>query len=163
MKRLFVLVILLSNLLCGTIVLQEQDSKEYTVTVDSTNLRFYPDSLTINEGDSVRFLWGGEFLPHNSVEENGVFNSGDPAREVDYLYTFDFEQAGVYNFFCEPHESVGMDGSITVLDKIESQNIESSSSEEEKGTIPLIPISGILLIILIFLFYRVGISEIKEL
>ena len=107
-------------------------------------------------------MWGGEFLPHNSVEENDVFNSGDPAREVDYLYTFDFEQAGVYNFFCEPHESVGMDGSITVLDKIESQNIVSSSSEEERENIPLLPISGILLLLLI-LFYRVRISGINEL
>tara|TARA_B100000965_G_scaffold273233_1_gene231283 strand:+ start:4802 stop:5293 length:492 start_codon:yes stop_codon:yes gene_type:complete len=163
MKRLFVVVIFLSYMLCGTIVLQEQDSKEYTITVDSTNLRFYPDSLTINEGDSVRFMWGGEFLPHNSVEENDVFNSGDPAREVDYLYTFDFEQAGVYNFFCEPHESVGMDGSITVLDKIESQNIETSSSDEEGGTIPFIPISGVLLLLLLILFYRVRISGINEL
>jgi len=77
------------------------------------------------------------------------------------LYTFDFEQAGVYNFFCEPHESVGMDGSITVLDKIESQNIESSSSDEEGGTIPFIPISGVLL--LLILFYRVRISGINEL
>ena len=159
---MFLLVIFLSHLMCGSIILQEQDSKEYTVTVDSTNLRFYPDSLTINEGDSVRFMWGGEFLPHNSVEENDVFNSGDPAREVDYLYTFDFEQAGVYNFFCEPHESVGMDGSITVLDKIESQNIESSSSEEEGGNIPFIPISGIFLLLLI-LFYRVRVSGINEL
>ena len=74
MKRMFLVVIFLSHLLCGTIILEDDDSKEYTVTVDSTNLRFYPESLTINEGDSVRFMWGGEFLPHNSVEENGVFD-----------------------------------------------------------------------------------------
>ena len=124
MKRMFLVVIFLSHFLCGTIILEDDDSKEYTVTVDSTNLRFYPESLTINEGDSVRFMWGGEFLPHNSVEENGVFDSGDPEREVDYLYTFTYEQAGSYNFFCEPHESVGMEGSITVLDKMEHQNNE---------------------------------------
>ena len=149
--------------MCGSIILQEQDSKEYTVTVDSTNLRFYPDSLTINEGDSVRFLWGGEFLPHNSVEENGVFNSGDPEREVDYLYTFDYTQSGVYNFFCEPHESVGMDGTITVLDKIEVQNIEVSNSvDDENKIIPLFFYSGIV-ILLIIVYYRVRISGIKRL
>jgi len=163
MKRMFLLVIFLSHLMCGSIILQEQDSKEYTVTVDSTNLRFYPDSLTINEGDSVRFLWGGEFLPHNSVEENGVFNSGDPEREVDYLYTFDYTQSGVYNFFCEPHESVGMDGTITVLDKIETQNIEVlNSGDDENKIIPLFIYSGIV-ILLIIVYYRVRISGIERL
>tara|TARA_B100000287_G_C20264481_1_gene635371 strand:- start:51 stop:542 length:492 start_codon:yes stop_codon:yes gene_type:complete len=163
MKRMFLLVIFLSHLMCGSIILQEQDSKEYTVTVDSTNLRFYPDSLTINEGDSVRFLWGGEFLPHNSVEENGIFNSGDPEREVDYLYTFDYTQSGVYNFFCEPHESVGMDGTITVLDKIETQNIEVlNSGDDENKIIPLFIYSGIV-ILLIIVYYRVRISGIERL
>ena len=163
MKRMFLLVIFLSHLMCGSIILQEQDSKEYTVTVDSTNLRFYPDSLTINEGDSVRFLWGGEFLPHNSVEENGIFNSGDPEREVDYLYTFDYTQSGVYNFFCEPHESVGMDGTITVLDKIETQNIEVlNSGDDENKIIPLFIYSGIV-ILLIIVYYRVRISGVERL
>lgn len=105
----------------------QNDSVEHIITVDGTNLRFYPTSLTINEGDMVRFMWGEEILPHNSVEENGVFDSGEPAREVNYSYTFGFDQEGVYDFFCEPHEAVGMDGTITVLDK--EQLIETSSNQ----------------------------------
>tara|TARA_B100001113_G_scaffold163022_1_gene133446 strand:+ start:107 stop:589 length:483 start_codon:yes stop_codon:yes gene_type:complete len=160
---MFLVIIFLSHLLCGTIILEEQESKEYTVTVDSTNLRFYPNSLTINEGDSVRFMWGGEFLPHNSVEENGVFDSGEPAREVDYLYTFDFEQAGVYNFLCEPHESVGMDGTITVLDKIQSQNTDVSSSEDGEKNISSLVIGGGFLFIMLILVVRTRVSDLKEL
>lgn len=162
MKRVFLVVIFLSHFLCGTIILEDDDSKEYTVTVDSTNLRFYPESLTINEGDSVRFMWGGEFLPHNSVEENGVFDSGDPEREVDYLYTFTYEQAGSYNFFCEPHESVGMEGSITVLDKMEHQDNEIlNTSEEESGVLPLIVFSSVFFIAI--LLYRVRVFEVEKL
>ena len=162
MKRVFLVVIFLSHFLCGTIILEDDDSKEYTVTVDSTNLRFYPESLTINEGDSVRFMWGGEFLPHNSVEENGVFDSGDPEREVDYLYTFTYEQAGSYNFFCEPHESVGMEGSITVLDKMEYQDNEILNiSKEESGVLPLIVFSSVFLIAI--LLYRVRVFEVEKL
>ena len=160
---MFLVIIFLSHLLCGTIILEEQESKEYTVTVDSTNLRFYPNSLTINEGDSVRFMWGGEFLPHNSVEENGVFDSGEPAREVDYLYTFDFEQAGVYNFLCEPHESVGMDGTITVLDKIQSQNTDVSSSEDGENNISSLVTGGVFLLIMLLLIVRTRVSDLKEL
>ncbi len=160
---MFLVVIFLSHLLCGTIILEDDDSKEYTITVDSTNLRFYPESLTINEGDSVRFMWGGEFLPHNSVEENGVFDSGEPEREVDYLYTFNYDQAGIYNFFCEPHESVGMDGSITVLDKIEQEdNDVLNSSEEENKILPMIVFSGVLFFGLV-IFFRSRISQIEEL
>ena len=159
---MFLVVIFLSHFLCGTIILEDDDSKEYTVTVDSTNLRFYPESLTINEGDSVRFMWGGEFLPHNSVEENGVFDSGDPEREVDYLYTFTYEQAGSYNFFCEPHESVGMEGSITVLDKMEYQDNEILNiSKEESGVLPLIVFSSVFFIAI--LLYRVRVFEVEKL
>ena len=162
MKRMFLVVIFLSHFLCGTIILEDDDSKEYTVTVDSTNLRFYPESLTINEGDSVRFMWGGEFLPHNSVEENGVFDSGDPEREVDYLYTFTYEQAGSYNFFCEPHESVGMEGSITVLDKMEHKDNEIlNTNEEESGVLPLIVFSSVFFIAI--LLYRVRVFEVEKL
>ncbi len=162
MKRMFLVVIFLSHFLCGTIILEDDDSKEYTVTVDSTNLRFYPESLTINEGDSVRFMWGGEFLPHNSVEENGVFDSGDPEREVDYLYTFTYEQAGSYNFFCEPHESVGMEGSITVLDKMEYQDNEILNiGKEESGVLPLIVFSSVFFIAI--LLYRVRVFEVEKL
>ena len=162
MKRMFLVVIFLSHFLCGTIILEDDDSKEYTVTVDSTNLRFYPESLTINEGDSVRFMWGGEFLPHNSVEENGVFDSGDPEREVDYLYTFTYEQAGSYNFFCEPHESVGMEGSITVLDKMEHQDNEIlNTSEEESGVLPLVVFSSVFFFAI--LLYRVRVFEVEKL
>ena len=162
MKRMFLVVIFLSHFLCGTIILEDDDSKEYTVTVDSTNLRFYPESLTINEGDSVRFMWGGEFLPHNSVEENGVFDSGDPEREVDYLYTFTYEQAGSYNFFCEPHESVGMEGSITVLDKMEHQDNEIlNTGEEESGVLPLVVFSTVFFFAI--LLYRVRVFEVEKL
>ena len=45
-----------------------------TITVDSTNLRFSPSDVTISEGETVRFLWNGELLPHNAVESEGVFD-----------------------------------------------------------------------------------------
>ena len=112
----------------------EQETETHVVTVDSTNLRFTPSTLTINEGDTLRFVWGGQALPHNSVEENGVFDSGDPERAVDYGHVFDYDSAGTYSFFCEPHQAVGMTGSVTVVDveaPVEEQNntIGTSTSE----------------------------------
>ena len=122
-------------LLQGNLGLEmEQETETHVVTVDSTNLRFTPSALTINEGDTLRFVWGGQALPHNSVEENGVFDSGDPERTLDYGHVFDYDSAGTYSFFCEPHQAVGMTGSVTVVDveaPVEEQNntIGTSTSE----------------------------------
>ena len=125
MRRLLCFAIILC-LLQGNLGLEmEQETETHVVTVDSTNLRFTPSTLTINEGDTLRFVWGGQALPHNSVEENGVFDSGDPERAVDYGHVFDYDSAGTYSFFCEPHEAVGMTGSVTVLD------VEAPADEEE--------------------------------
>lgn len=164
MKKSFLVLVILIQMLCGDLILNENISKEHTITVDGTNLRFYPDSITINEGDSVKFMWGGEILPHNSVEENEVFDSGEPEREVDYSYTFGFDQAGSYNYFCEPHQAVGMDGVITVLDVEQEKIIETSGDVEEKSSIPFVAIS-IILILFLLLFIRVkvaGIDEIRD-
>ena len=120
---------------------EEQETEVHVVTVDSTNLRFTPSTLTINEGDTLRFVWGGQALPHNSVEENGVFDSGDPERAVDYGHVFDYDSAGTYSFFCEPHEAVGMTGSVTVLDveapaDNRSDNQIGTSTGESEATTP---------------------------
>ena len=126
MRRLLCFALVLC-LLQGNLGLEmEQETETHVVTVDSTNLRFTPSTLTINEGDTLRFVWGGQALPHNSVEENGVFDSGDPERAVDYGHVFGYDSAGTYSFFCEPHEAVGMTGSVTVLD------VEAPADEEEQ-------------------------------
>lgn len=105
------------------------------------------------------------YYPHNSVEENGVFDSGEPEREVDYSYTFGFEEEGSYNYFCEPHQAVGMDGVITVLNVEEDIVVETLSEvEESDSSVPFVEISIILVLILI-VFMRVkvsGIDEIKD-
>jgi hypothetical protein len=63
------------------------------------------------------------------VEENGVFDSGDPERTLDYGHVFDYDSAGTYSFFCEPHQAVGMTGSVTVVD------VETPVDDEQNNTI----------------------------
>ena len=92
----------------------ESQGEVKTVTVDSTNLRFSPDTITLQEGDTVRFFWEGQWLAHNAVEENGLFDSGDPQRNVEYNYTFQLGENGTYEYVCEPHEEAGMVGTIIV-------------------------------------------------
>jgi len=152
----------------GDIVLLQDDSGEvHTVTVDGfgSNLRFVPDTLTINEGDSVQFLWSSQLLPHNAIEQNDVFNSGDAMRNVDYTYTFNYNQSGVYEFYCDPHRDLGMLGEITVVDVQESNmtvedNLETNSQEvvNENNFIinqNVMLILGLFLLILVYLRTRI--------
>ena len=139
--RAAIVVTIVLLLLQGNLTLEdEQETEVHVVTVDSTNLRFTPSTLTINEGDTLRFVWGGQALPHNSVEENGVFDSGDPERAVDFEHVFDYDSSGTYNFFCEPHEAVGMTGSVTVVDveapvdEEQNNNTIGSSTNEVEST-----------------------------
>ena len=102
--------------------------EEVTVTVDSTNFRFSPPSVTVSEGDTVRFLWNGELLPHNAVEGGGIFDSGEPSRNVDYSFTFGLGTNGTYEYVCEPHEDMGMVGTIIV----EAVNATGNETTEEE-------------------------------
>ena len=76
-------VLLLSTVMATSNYQTQDEGEVVVVSVDSTNLRFSPETITIFEGDSVRFLWSGELLAHNAVEENGLFDSGEPSRNVD--------------------------------------------------------------------------------
>ena len=141
MKRVFLAFVLLLLMSANTIfsapVISEGGEiialeEEIIITVDSTNLQFSPSEVTITEGDIVRFFWQGQLLAHNAVENNGVFDSGDPQRDVDYSFKFEVGTNGTYDFVCEPHESANMVGKIIVNPLI----ITEEEVEKKSGSVP---------------------------
>ena len=172
MIKRFVVLLVFAITMSGDIGLQQDDGGVHTVTVDGfgSNLRFVPDTLTINEGDTVQFLWSGQLLPHNAIEENEVFNSGDAERNVDYTYTFNYNQSGVYEFYCEPHRDLGMVGEITVIDVEESNvtiedDVETNSNDitNEKNSLINVNILLVLgLVVLILIYFRTKIDDIPR-
>ncbi len=126
-KRIFFIItfsLIITSLLFNQVsseTTNQNEGETIVVSVDSSNLRFTPETITLEEGDSVQFLWSGELLAHNAVEENGLFDSGDPSRNVDYTYTFKIGENGTYEYVCEPHESLGMTGTIIVEPKVISE------------------------------------------
>ena len=108
------------------------------ITVDSTNLRFSPSSVTVDEGDAVRFFWDGQILPHNAVEENGTFDSGDTKSNEDYRFVFLPGLNGTFEYYCEPHRSLGMVGEIIVnpvpvmeMNNTSDENVTDTDMEED--------------------------------
>ena len=133
-------ILVLAVLTTGTIEEQASSQEEVVVTVDSTNLRFSPESVTITEGDSVRFFWSGELLAHNAVAYDGLFDSGDASRNVDYSFKFEVGTNGTHEYLCEPHEEFGMTGTVVV----EPLTIVEEESPDEDGEPGSLPAAGLL-------------------
>ena len=136
MACIFLLLFSFSTIISNPVLSEENNkvisSEEVIITVDSTNLRFSPSEISIMEGDTVRFFWQGQLLAHNAVERNGVFDSGEPERDVDYSFKFEIGMNGTYEFVCEPHESANMIGQIIVNPLVQ----EVVEEEEKEKSVP---------------------------
>ena len=75
-------------------------------TVGLKDLKFRPEKLTVNVGDTVVWKWEENVL-HNVVADE--FKSENISKGQ---YTHKFETAGTYDYRCTLH--AGMDGEITV-------------------------------------------------
>ena len=84
-------------------------SNIYTVTVGA-GFVFTPSQLTVNAGDTV--VWTNLGGLHTVDSTNGSLDS--PPSVSSYSVTF--SQTGVYDYFCVPHQFIGMIGRITVID-----------------------------------------------
>ena len=160
MRAAFVSVLLLSICLLPC-VNAEKNSTDTIITVDSTNLRFSPASVTINEGDAIRFFWAGQFLPHNAVDENETFDSGETTTEEDYRFVFDLGLNGTFNYYCEPHKSLGMVGQITVIpvppaenNSTGAENTTTQPADEVESFMPFISVQSLLTVLIVAVIAR---------
>ncbi|MEF8787021.1 MAG: halocyanin domain-containing protein [Haloarculaceae archaeon] len=90
-----------------------QDEVTVNVGAGSSGLAFGPAAVHVDNGATVVWEWTGEGGAHNVVEQGDeVFNSGSPKTSGTYEYTF--EEDGIYNYVCVPHEASGMLGVVVV-------------------------------------------------
>jgi plastocyanin len=108
-----------------------------TVTIQMTGgtagYKFVPNAVTIKSGDAVTFVnvSGG---PHNLSFDGAAIPAGmEPALQsamanaqgpligpmvvapnATYTISFVGAKPGVYHFYCLPHQTLGMNGTITV-------------------------------------------------
>lgn len=81
---------------------------------------FSPGDLTINQGDTVK--WMNIEGVHNvngslnDYPDNPVGFFSGLAEGGSWEFEFVFDQTGTYDYQCDPHFSVGMTGTITVLE-----------------------------------------------
>src|SRR5947207_542035 len=100
------LLILCSGVASGTTV---------TVTVGNGGFFFTPSSVTIHPGDTVKWTWSSS--GHSSTSgtpghPTGIWDSG--ILNQGALFTHTFNSVGSFPYYCTPHGSFGMVGTVTV-------------------------------------------------
>ncbi len=114
----------LSATLAGCANSQSKPDKtpaDKTVTVGANgSVKFAPENLTITTGTTVAWEW--KSANHNIVvnkqpdDANWKGTPGGKGKTYNsgYRYTHTFDVAGKYHYYCSPHRSLGMVGSVTV-------------------------------------------------
>ena len=118
-KRLTTFLFLLTST-----VLFSQTTHDVTVQ----NFSFSPQSLTITVGDIVR--WTNISGTHNVKADDNSFTSG-PAAPAPWEYTHTFTAVGNNPYHCEPHQAMGMTGTIIVQDPVGVSDDESIAEQFE--------------------------------
>jgi plastocyanin len=89
-----------------------------THTVNQSGLSFVPSNLAVSVGDTVRWNWtAGVHTVTNGTglgdpEVGQLFD--DPLTSANPTAVFVFTQVGVVPYFCRPHLTLGMTGTVTV-------------------------------------------------
>lgn len=85
----------------------EQAATAADVKID--NFAFGPQTLTVTAGTTVTWT-NRDDIPHTVVSNDGLFKS--KARDTDETFSYKFEKAGTYSYFCSIHPK--MTGQIVV-------------------------------------------------
>jgi len=100
-------------------------AETFVVQLDGLNFTYDGVSnmdidLTINTGDTVQWDWVSGF--HNVLsgttgapDAGDLFSSGAPTSDDLTMFEYTFDEAGVFDYHCEIHGSIGMASFVTVV------------------------------------------------
>ena len=97
----------------------------FQVQVGAGGLKFTPQNVAIQVGDTVQWIWAAN--GHSSTsgtpgQPDGMWDSG--VQNSGFVFNHTFTSAGTFNYFCSPHGlCCGMIGSVTVTAAIDTVDI----------------------------------------
>jgi uncharacterized cupredoxin-like copper-binding protein len=102
---------------------------------------FEPANITVEPGTTVTWVQSGD-NPHTTTSYDGMWDSGMIEGGTDGTFSFTFEEPGTYDYFCIPHESMGMIGSVTVTGGTATASPTATATAlADTGGPPIAPLS----------------------
>lgn len=92
---------------------QGQATVQVGASGNGGNFAFSPPAVHVDNGATVIWEWTGQGGEHNVVHEGGDFES-ELSGESGFTFEHTFDEDGVYQYFCQPHKSLGMKGVVVV-------------------------------------------------
>jgi plastocyanin len=104
---------------CGDDSAAPPDEGPFNGTIRVIDNRFSPSNVTISVGDSVTWRWEGS---HNHTVTEGTDDTTPPIAQKRFdhgpkstgTFGYRFEDAGTVRYYCRPHRTSGMTGTIVV-------------------------------------------------
>ncbi len=106
----------------------DDDGREFSDPTDRTGtdtvdvivgagngLSYDPDNLVIDVGTTVVWEWTGEGGGHDVVEIDEEAFASELVDDAGHTFEHTFEEPGVYEYVCTPHQTQGMNGRIEVV------------------------------------------------
>lgn len=82
--------------------------------ITQTGFTFSPAQLNVSVNDTIRWVWtSGSHTTTSRAIPNGAATWDNPLTSGNASFQYKVTVAGVFNYVCEPHESMGMVGSFT--------------------------------------------------
>jgi halocyanin-like protein len=106
------------------------------------SIAFSPAGIWIDPGTTVTWEWTGDGGAHNVATTDGPASlESEQTDEAGFTYEFEFteEHAGITNYECVPHASLGMLGAVAVGDDVETVTVGGGGGG---GGAPQIPDSA---------------------
>ncbi|MFC6953569.1 plastocyanin/azurin family copper-binding protein [Halorubellus litoreus] len=99
---------------------QSANGENAVVVGPGGSYAFEPSSQTVAVGDTVTWTW--DSANHNIVvsaqpdgaDWTGTDGDGSKTYDTDHVYEYTFETAGTYEYYCQPHEGLGMVAEVVV-------------------------------------------------
>lgn len=133
MKRLSWMVAL--SLLMLSALAPAAWAQEQEVTVGMEDNYFDAKNITVEPGTTVTWVQRGQY-GHTTTSYDGLWDSGLIEGGTDGTYSFTFEEPGTYEYFCGPHEDVGMIGTVTVTGASDDASESASASASVTASAP---------------------------
>ena len=111
---------------CAAIMpLLSSEAATIQVQVGAGGLKFTPQNVTIQVGDTIEWVWARN--DHSTTSgtpgrPDGIWDSG--VQNVPFTFSHTFSAAGTFPYYCSPHGNCcGMIGTITVTEATDTVQI----------------------------------------